>query len=132
MAMIRGWGGRWYPVDSVLIEHAGLRNYVHWALGAYPAQAGHGSIVISSLAFDATITSLYLPLLCGRSVTLVSEGGEIEQLQRLLLQGQCSRVTAPPCGCSRTPSNRRATHALSKCVPGWSRTSRGGTDGWRS
>ena len=23
LAMIRGWGGRWYPVDSVLIEHAG-------------------------------------------------------------------------------------------------------------
>ena len=23
LAMIRGWGGRWYAVDSVLIEHAG-------------------------------------------------------------------------------------------------------------
>jgi non-ribosomal peptide synthetase component F len=42
---------------GVLIEHAGLRNYVRWGLGAYPVQAGQGSIVISSLAFDATITS---------------------------------------------------------------------------
>lgn len=23
LAMIRGWGGRWYPVESVWIEHAG-------------------------------------------------------------------------------------------------------------
>jgi hypothetical protein len=23
LAMIRGWGGRWYPVDSVYIEYAG-------------------------------------------------------------------------------------------------------------
>ena len=23
LAMIRGWGGRWYPVDSVRIEYAG-------------------------------------------------------------------------------------------------------------
>jgi len=23
LAMIRGWGGRWYPVESVRIEHAG-------------------------------------------------------------------------------------------------------------
>lgn len=24
-AMIRGWGGRWYPVESVLIERQGCR-----------------------------------------------------------------------------------------------------------
>ncbi len=23
LALIRGWGGRWYPVESVRIEHAG-------------------------------------------------------------------------------------------------------------
>jgi hypothetical protein len=23
LAMIRGWGGRWYPVECVRIEHAG-------------------------------------------------------------------------------------------------------------
>ena len=23
LAMIRGWGGRWYPVESVWIEHSG-------------------------------------------------------------------------------------------------------------
>lgn len=25
LAMIRGWGGRWYPVDCVRIEHAGCQ-----------------------------------------------------------------------------------------------------------
>jgi hypothetical protein len=25
LAMIRGWGGRWYPVECVQIEHAGRR-----------------------------------------------------------------------------------------------------------
>ena len=71
---------------GVMIEHAGLANYLHWALHTYPINDGEGSPVTSSLAFDATITSLYTPLLAGRTVFLVNEGEELEGLQRLLHQ----------------------------------------------
>src|SRR5262249_46063015 len=69
-----------YPSGStgkpkgVMIEHAGLLNYLHWAKQTYRPEEGAGTVVASSLAFDATITSLYLPLLCGRSITLVRDG----------------------------------------------------------
>ncbi|MBW8848838.1 MAG: amino acid adenylation domain-containing protein, partial [Burkholderiales bacterium] len=66
---------------GVMVEHAGLVNYLHWAGAAYmPAS----SVVSSSLSFDATVTSLYLPLLSGGCVTLLPEQGEIEALQALL------------------------------------------------
>ena len=71
---------------GVMIEHAGLLNYLQWAMDTYPVHGGEGSPVTSSLAFDATITSLYTPLLAGRTVVLVKEGEELEGLQRLLRQ----------------------------------------------
>ena len=71
---------------GVMIEHGGLLNYLQWALRAYPVEEGEGSPVTSPLGFDATITSLYTPLLCGRAVFLVKQGDELEGLERLLRQ----------------------------------------------
>ncbi|MEY2930718.1 MAG: hypothetical protein RL033_1467, partial [Pseudomonadota bacterium] len=67
---------------GVMVAHASLVNYLYWAVSAYaPAQ---GAVVSSSLSFDATITSLYAPLLCGSTVTLLREHREIDGLQSLL------------------------------------------------
>jgi amino acid adenylation domain-containing protein len=63
---------------GVMVEHAGLVNYLHWAVSAY---APMGSVVSSSLSFDATVTSLYLPLVRGTCVTLLPEQGEMDALQ---------------------------------------------------
>ncbi|UGQ48158.1 non-ribosomal peptide synthetase [Massilia endophytica] len=68
---------------GVMIEHAGLCNYLHWALGAY---APVNAVVSSSLSFDATVTSLYLPLLRGGMVRLLREHDEIDGLYALLQQ----------------------------------------------
>ncbi|SMO63679.1 amino acid adenylation domain-containing protein [Melghirimyces algeriensis] len=69
---------------GVLIPHRGLSNYLTWALDAYEVEKGIGSIVSTSLAFDATITSLFLPLLAGGRVILLREGEEVEQLSQEL------------------------------------------------
>ena len=42
----------------------------------------------STLSFDATITSLHVPLLCGGKVAIVKEGQELEELQQLLESGE--------------------------------------------
>jgi amino acid adenylation domain-containing protein len=82
---------------GVMIEHRGVCNYLAWA-AAYYAPA-NGSVVSSSLSFDATMTSLYVPLLCGGTVRLVPEGQEIEGLARRLRAG-------PACGLLKiTPSH---------------------------
>jgi amino acid adenylation domain-containing protein/thioester reductase-like protein len=99
---------------GVMIEHAGLSNYLHWALRTYPLEMGDAVPVSSPLAFDATITSLYPPLLSGRTLVLIPSGQELEGLEDLLRQptkwslvkitpahlrllGQRLQVSTPPC-----------------------------------
>src|SRR5262249_4875158 len=48
---------------GVMVNHRGLTNYLCWARKSYMAE--QGSVVSSSLSFDATITSLLTPLTCG-------------------------------------------------------------------
>ncbi len=47
-----------------------------------------GSIVSTSLAFDATITSLFPPLLTGGRVILLDDGEEVAQLSQRLRKHQ--------------------------------------------
>ncbi|QKI81708.1 non-ribosomal peptide synthetase [Kroppenstedtia eburnea] len=81
---------------GVIIPHRGLTNYLAWALDAYGVEQGIGSIVSTSLAFDATITSLFLPLLTGRRVILLRDGEEVEQLSQLLRKHRPSLLKITP------------------------------------
>lgn len=71
---------------GVLIEHGQLLNYLLWAVDTYAPSPGQLGVVSSPLAFDATITSLYCPLLTGGTAFLVEDGREIEDLESLLQQ----------------------------------------------
>jgi len=71
---------------GTLIEHRQLLNYLLWAVRTYDPSPGQLGVVSSPLAFDATITSLYCPLLTGGTVFLVEDGREIEDLESLLQQ----------------------------------------------
>lgn len=55
---------------GVMISHRGLVNYLHWCVKAYDVAGGSGAPVHSSIGFDLTVTSLFAPLLAGRSVVL--------------------------------------------------------------
>jgi amino acid adenylation domain-containing protein len=70
---------------GVMVEHAGLMNYLDHAVDEYDAKDLEGAVVSTPLSFDATVTSLWTPLLVGKTVQLLDEGEElIEQLlQRL-------------------------------------------------
>ncbi|HOU14126.1 MAG TPA: amino acid adenylation domain-containing protein [Anaerolineae bacterium] len=63
---------------GVMVTHRGLNNYLQWCTRAYDVGGGQGAPVHSALSFDLTITSLFPPLLVGRSLTLLPEtpGGE--------------------------------------------------------
>ncbi|MBP5973106.1 amino acid adenylation domain-containing protein [Brasilonema sp. CT11] len=71
---------------GVQLLHGGLSNYLHWAKDYYAVAQGQGTPVQSSLSFDATITSLYLPLICGRTTILVREEQELELLADIVKQ----------------------------------------------
>jgi len=74
---------------GVMIEHAGLTHYLRWAVREY-ADGGRASdsIVSSPIAFDATVTSVYLPLLTGGRAVLLQAGEEIAGLEALLRSGR--------------------------------------------
>lgn len=82
---------------GTLITHRGLTNYLHWCLSAYPLQEGRGSLVNSTIAFDATITAIFSPLLAGRTVRLLPDIIDVEALGTALGQeGNYSLIKITP------------------------------------
>ena len=69
---------------GTLLTHKSLSNYLNWSVKAYNPTQGIGVPVQSSIAFDATITSLYLPLISGSRVFLIPGKKEIEGLAELM------------------------------------------------
>jgi natural product biosynthesis luciferase-like monooxygenase protein/amino acid adenylation domain-containing protein len=65
---------------GTMITYEGFNNYLNWAKKAYHADEGDGSPVIGSFSFDATITSIFVPLMSANKVVLLPEGEELEAL----------------------------------------------------
>ncbi|MGD9899868.1 MAG: amino acid adenylation domain-containing protein, partial [Calditrichaceae bacterium] len=70
---------------GTLITHRGLTNYLNWCIEAYPLTDGRGSLVHSTLAFDATVTAVFTPLLTGKTITLLPDDSDLEDLSRALI-----------------------------------------------
>ncbi|HSF43791.1 MAG TPA: non-ribosomal peptide synthase/polyketide synthase [Thermoanaerobaculia bacterium] len=71
---------------GVLISHRNLASYLAWARATYPAE-GAGTLLHTSISFDLTVTSLFLPLISGQRVNLVSGSAGIEALGEALRGG---------------------------------------------
>ena len=69
---------------GAMITHAGLANYLTWCIDAYEVRKGCGAPVNTAFGFDATVTSLFSPLLAGGRVVLLPEEQTIEELAALL------------------------------------------------
>ncbi|UXA69068.1 non-ribosomal peptide synthase/polyketide synthase [Xanthomonas prunicola] len=67
---------------GTLLTHAGAAHYLQWAVAAY--RPFPSAVVSSSLAFDATLTSLLAPLLCGARVELLPEHATLDALRQRL------------------------------------------------
>ncbi|HWN43350.1 MAG TPA: amino acid adenylation domain-containing protein [Thermoanaerobaculia bacterium] len=59
---------------GVMVPHSGLTNYLEWCIASYGADQGQGAPLYSPLGFDLTVTSLFLPLLAGKTVFVLAEG----------------------------------------------------------
>ncbi|TRW90769.1 non-ribosomal peptide synthetase/type I polyketide synthase [Candidatus Methylobacter oryzae] len=73
---------------GVQLLHRGLTNYLTWVVRTFDVGKGSGAPVISSVGFDLTITSLFPPLLTGKTVYFFPEGNEIETLSKVLIEDQ--------------------------------------------
>jgi amino acid adenylation domain-containing protein/FkbM family methyltransferase len=73
---------------GAMITHRGLANYLCWAVAAYrTAGAAIRSALHSSISFDLTVTSLFVPLLSGGCVRLVAEADGVTGLAAALRDG---------------------------------------------
>lgn len=70
---------------GTLITHSGFSNYLNWCIRYYRVAEGSGAPVNSAIGFDATITSMFSPLLTGGKVVLLPEEEAIEALRDLLI-----------------------------------------------
>ncbi len=81
--------------NGVMVPHGGAVNYLDWAAKEYLGVAG-GSPVHSSIGFDLTISSLFVPLLAGRPIEMVADGEGLGGLGRALERGGFSFVKLTP------------------------------------
>lgn len=65
---------------GVMVDNGGLHHYLSYASDAYVFNHQGSTAFHLSFAFDASITSIFVPLLNGGFVHVIPEGDEIEQL----------------------------------------------------
>ena len=68
---------------AVMVEHDAVSNYLAWAGAAYGG-GRRDAAVLTSLSFDATVTSLWLPLATGGCVSLLPDDEPFDDAARRL------------------------------------------------
>ncbi len=58
---------------GVMVHHRGVVNYLSWAMAAYGAGQGGPVPLHTSIAFDLTVTALFVPLCAGGQVEILRE-----------------------------------------------------------
>lgn len=82
---------------GVVVGTAAMHRYLSWARSAYEMDSGSGAPLFTSIAFDATLTSLFGPLLAGRTVDVIGEDDPVLALAaRLQQRPDFSFVKATP------------------------------------
>ena len=69
---------------GVMVPHRALASYLAWGMDFYRSPDGQGSPVHTSLSFDLSVTSLFLPLLWGQKVVLIAESEGVDGLGKAL------------------------------------------------
>ncbi len=79
---------------GVLVEHRSLQNYVAWAIGFYNLEKPSFPLY-SSLNFDLTATSIFLPILTGGHLRIIN--GEIDEvIECLEKNNDCNIIKLTP------------------------------------
>jgi amino acid adenylation domain-containing protein len=69
---------------GVMITHQGLNNYLWWAVEGYGLDGAAGAPMLGSIAFDLSIPNFFLPLVGGKSITVLPPDPGLEHLTELL------------------------------------------------
>ena len=83
---------------GVMIEHKSLKNYVCWAAEIYGQQGGLDLDfgIFTSVAFDLTVTSMYLPLISGYTVTIFPSDRDTSEVLKSFLSRSIPNMKVTP------------------------------------
>lgn len=71
---------------GVVVGTAALHRYLDWARQEYRMDEGTGAPLFASIAFDATLTTLFGPLLAGTAITVIDGSDTVLELAETLRQ----------------------------------------------
>lgn len=81
---------------GVVIKHLSLANYVSWAKKTYLKGQVYDFPLYSSVAFDLTITSIYLPLISGGKIIIYDGMNPTLSIRRILSDNQVNIIKTTP------------------------------------
>lgn len=81
---------------GVKISHKNLINYIMWAKKTYITHENEIFPLYSSLSFDLTITSLFVPLVSGGTINIYSDNQDEYVLYRILKENKCTIIKLTP------------------------------------
>lgn len=96
---------------GVMIEHRSLLNYISWAKKQYIKQDHEIMPLYSSLAFDLTVTTVFLPLICGGTIVVYKDDHSGDVFNQILEENICTLIKLTPAhlrllaDCSRIDRN---------------------------
>ncbi|MBT2291743.1 amino acid adenylation domain-containing protein [Paenibacillus albidus] len=81
---------------GVKVLHSNLANYITWAAAAYLTTEQEVFAFYSSIAFDLTLTSLFVPLVSGTQLRIYPSSGEDYTLSRILNENRATVIKLTP------------------------------------
>jgi len=83
---------------GVVIDHEGLNAYATWARETFTPQNQPAFALYSSFGFDLTVTSIFVPLVCGGSIVVYPEDAGTNDLAvlRVFEEGRVDTVKLTP------------------------------------
>ncbi|MEM7125428.1 MAG: amino acid adenylation domain-containing protein [Chloroflexota bacterium] len=105
---------------GTLISQQSLTNYVYWAAKSYADNQPLAFPLFSSLAFDLTVTSIFVPLICGGQIVVYGEEEGVNDLAvlRVLQENVVDIIKLTPAHLSLVNEMKLAPSRLRKMIVG--------------
>lgn len=81
---------------GVMIEHHSLVNYITWAVKKYVKGEAVNFPLYSSISFDLTVTSIFTPLLSGRTIVIYRGGDNDSLVERIVEENKVGVIKLTP------------------------------------
>ncbi|WP_165760206.1 amino acid adenylation domain-containing protein, partial [Niastella populi] len=82
---------------GVMVEHASLINYLKWGQSKYWNESSHLNFgLFTSLSFDLTVTSIYLPLISGGELNIFNNTSDVSKLVKEYFESEISCIKLTP------------------------------------